>query len=421
MNSNLLEDWKTYSFAEVFDFSSGLSKSRDEFGFGFPFLSFKDVFYNYYIDTTPSELANTSEKEREKCSVKRGDIFVTRTSENADELGMSCVALSDFPNATFNGFTKRLRKSNEAVKLLPEYLAFYFRSRGFRNQVAAFVTMTTRASLNNEILGRLNIEVPPMEYQKKAATLLFSLDKYLRKISELHLKLDETLQSYFKEYLIKTDLGDAELQEGWEKSIISDIADVIGGGTPSTKKSEYYCDPPEGTPWLSPKDLSGYKWKYISHGARSITDLGLSKSSAKLMPAGSVLISSRAPIGYIAIAENSISTNQGFKSLVPKERVNTSFLYYWAKTNIKKMEAVASGSTFKEISGTSMKNLEIILPPTSRLKEFESFAKPFNDYQCKLRHKYKKVSEMRDMLIPKLMEGQIDISKIDILEDLETL
>ena len=104
------------------------------------------------------------------------------------------------------------------------------------------------------------------------------------------------------------------------------------GGTPSTKVEEYFCE--DGIAWLSPKDLSGYEWKFISKGAKDITELGLAKSSAKLMPQGTVLFSSRAPIGYVAIAENEISTNQGFKSLVPKTGMCSEFLYYFLKTNV---------------------------------------------------------------------------------------
>jgi len=102
------ENWKTYKFSELFETASGLSKSRDQFGFGSPFLTFKDVFYNYFIPSELGDLANTTEKEQIRGSVKRGDIFLTRTSETLHELGMSSVALKDYPNATFNGFCKRL-------------------------------------------------------------------------------------------------------------------------------------------------------------------------------------------------------------------------------------------------------------------------------------------------------------------------
>lgn len=148
----------------------------------------------------------------------------------------------------------------------------------------------------------------------------------------------------------------------WRKLTLSQLGEVVGGGTPSTKKAEYY----EGgkVSWLTPKDLSGYTSKYISKGERNITELGLKNSSAKLLPEGTVLFSSRAPIGYIAIALNKISTNQGFKSIIPNKHVTTSdFIYYLLIYNTEKIKNISSGSTFKEVSGTMMKNFEVLLPP----------------------------------------------------------
>jgi type I restriction enzyme S subunit len=141
--------------------------------------------------------------------------------------------------------------------------------------------------------------------------------------------------------------------------ILSDVGTIVGGGTPSTKNLEYWDG---DIPWLTPKDLSTHTDVYISRGERNITESGLKGSSARLMPKGSVLFSSRAPIGYVAIAQNDICTNQGFKSIVPNEDTNSEYLYYWLKHNKAKIENLGTGTTFKEVSGTVMKNLEIDLP-----------------------------------------------------------
>ena len=134
--------WRESTLGEIFDFSSGLSKNAKEFGFGFPFLSFKTVFYNYFIPDGIKDLVNTNEKEQEKCSIKKGDVFLTRTSETLDELGMSCVALIDYPKATFNGFTKRLRPKTLKV-IDPKFTGYYFRSQKFRDSVTSMTSMTT--------------------------------------------------------------------------------------------------------------------------------------------------------------------------------------------------------------------------------------------------------------------------------------
>ena len=146
----------------------------------------------------------------------------------------------------------------------------------------------------------------------------------------------------------------------WKTCTIGDLGKVIGGATPSTKKAENYDG--GNIPWITPKDLAGFSGRFISRGERNITEQGLNSCSAQLMPAHTVLFSSRAPIGYIAIAEQEVCTNQGFKSVVPNEYTDYMFLYYLLKYNKDKIENVGSGTTFKEVSGSTMRGVEVSVP-----------------------------------------------------------
>lgn len=148
--------------------------------------------------------------------------------------------------------------------------------------------------------------------------------------------------------------------KNWKTVKLGDIGNVIGGGTPSTKIPEYY----EGDiSWITPKDLSNFKGKYISRGERMISETGLKNSSARMLPEGTVLFTSRAPIGYIAIAKNKISTNQGFKSIVPNRGLcNNEFLFYLLKYHCKDIKNIATGTTFLEVSGSALKNFEVNIP-----------------------------------------------------------
>ena len=151
---------------------------------------------------------------------------------------------------------------------------------------------------------------------------------------------------------------------------IDDIGEVVSGGTPSTSKNEYWYG---DIGWITPKDLSSYDDIYISKGERNISSEGLNNSSAKLVPKNTVLMTSRAPIGYIAIANNELSTNQGFKSLICNEKIcHYKYFYYWLKSNIKYIINNSNGSTFKEISGSTFKNLEISLPALKEQKAISS-------------------------------------------------
>jgi type I restriction enzyme S subunit len=153
------------------------------------------------------------------------------------------------------------------------------------------------------------------------------------------------------------------LPDGWKWVYLGEITTIVGGGTPSSRCPEYYDD--GKIPWITPADLSDYNEVYISHGRRNITQLGLEKSSAKLMPENTVLLSSRAPIGYVAIAANDICTNQGFKSFLPSIHFIPEYLYWFLKGNQALLQQYASGTTFLELSSRRASEIKLPIPPLS--------------------------------------------------------
>lgn len=153
----------------------------------------------------------------------------------------------------------------------------------------------------------------------------------------------------------------------WIECRISDIGTVVGGATPSTKKAENYNG--GEIAWITPKDLSSFRGRYIKHGERNITEVGLKNCSTQLLPKNTVLFSSRAPIGYVAIASNELCTNQGFKSVIPNKNTDPLFLFYLLKYNKKVIEGMGSGTTFKEVSGNVMKNVMVRVPKSKTIQE----------------------------------------------------
>ena len=178
-------------------------------------------------------------------------------------------------------------------------------------------------------------------------------------------------------------------RENWNLLSINECADVIGGGTPSTKNSDYWDG---NIPWISPKDLSNNKDKYITNGERFITELGLEKSSAKLLPANSLLFSSRAPIGYLAINAKPVATNQGFKSLILKDEFDVEFFYYLFKQKTEFIKSFASGSTFQEVSGSVVKNLSFLIPPKQEQEKISNILSKL-DKKIELNQKMNKILE----------------------------
>ncbi|MEJ9105512.1 restriction endonuclease subunit S [Xanthomonas oryzae pv. oryzae] len=160
----------------------------------------------------------------------------------------------------------------------------------------------------------------------------------------------------------------SELPGGWATCSVGDIFDIVGGGTPPAADAGNFSNAGTAHAWLTPADLSGYKKKLISHGARDLSAKGMAASSAKLMPAGSVLFTSRAPIGYVAIADGEISTNQGFKSFILPDDFDPSYVYYYLKSIRNLAESRGTGTTFKELSGAATKELPFVIAPLAEQK-----------------------------------------------------
>ena len=220
--------WEKVKLGELYEVHNGLSKAGKFFGEGYPFLTFSTVFNNYFIPKQITDLVQSTEKEQESYSIQRGDVFVTRTSETSDELGMSCVALKDYPMATYNGFTKRMRPITNRV--FPEYIGYYMRLPSFRGEFRAFSTMTTRASLRNEDLLGLEVKLPSIEIQKKIADILSAYDDLIENNQKQIKLLEEAAQRFYKEWFVdlrfpgheNTKIVDG-VPEGWIKEEIGKI------------------------------------------------------------------------------------------------------------------------------------------------------------------------------------------------------
>ena len=190
---------------------------------------------------------------------------------------------------------------------------------------------------------------------------------------------------------------------------ISEIGKVVGGGTPSTKHTEYYSK--NGLAWITPKDLSDYHKKYIGHGAKDISEEGLKHSSAKLFPINSILISSRTPIGYVAMAGTDLATSQGFKSIIPDtSKVIPEFLYYLMLKSKDRLERIASGSTFKEVSGREMSNFVVDIPELKIQKEIVQKLNPISKEIEKNNEINDKLMELKTTIFNKMFS--INLTKI---------
>ena len=329
-----------------------------------------------------------------------GDIIITREAPIGD-VGM-------IPENTECCLGQRmvLLRANQSV-CDNFYLLYSLQSLYVQHQISwSEGTGTTVSNLRIPHLEQIQIPYLPLEQQAKISSVLRALEEKIENNRRLNDNLEQQAQSYFQELFV--DNADPE----WAIGTISDLGTVVGGSTPSKAKPEYYTE--SGIAWITPKDLSNNKSKFVSHGENDITELGLKNSSAAIMPEGTVLFSSRAPIGYIAIAAGEVTTNQGFKSVVPKPEIGTPFVYFFLKNTLPVIEGMASGSTFKEVSGSTMKNVPAVIPDAETLAKFSDFCAPIFAQQRILEEQNQSLATLRDNLLPKLMSGEIDVSAVQL-------
>jgi len=199
-----------------------------------------------------------------------------------------------------------------------------------------------------------------------------------------------------------------EIPTGWKSGTLDDLGQIVGGSTPTTSKPENFTA--NGVPWITPNDLSDNQTnKFISRGALDVSVEGIKSASLKTYPAGTVLLSSRAPIGYMAIARNELTTNQGFKSFIPSKNYSTEYVYYAVKNSLPVIVKNASGSTFKEVSGSVLKSIEVMLPAFSVADHFTKKVAEIFSRQDKLELENQQLIALRDWLLPLLMNGQVTL------------
>ena len=296
-------------------------------------------------------------------------------------------------------------------KVDPKFLFYSICKRDF----ASMNVGSAVPSMTVNILNDIQISYPKnIEDQRRIASILSSLDRKIELNNKINADLEEMAQAIFKNWFVDFEpfkdgkFVDSELgmiPEGWKVGRLDEIADVVGGSTPSKAKPEYYTQ--KGIAWLTPKDLSNHPAVYTSRGEIDITEEGYNSTSTKLMPKGTILFTSRAPIGYISIAQNDICTNQGFKSVVPK-KAGTCFLYCFLKYVTPEIENKSTGSTFKEASGSLMKSLQVIMPEKKVFEDFETIVSPLFTRIESLEKENSRLSLLRDTLIPRLVSGELE-------------
>ena len=354
--------------------------------------------------------------------LKDGDILFVRSNGNKNLVGRTMYIYGITEPICYSGFCIAFRP--DVTLVCPEYL-FYALRAPFCKKQYSYSQQTNITNLSQGVLGAVEVPIPDLDTQRKLAKILFALDQKISLNTHICSELESMAKTLYDYWFVQFDFPDEngrpyrasggemvwnpqlkrEIPKGWEAGTIGQIGSVISGGTPTTTREDYYCN--HGIAWITPNDLSKNEDKmFISHGERDITQSGLDNSSAVLMPKHSVLLSTRAPIGYLAISSNEICTNQGFKSIVPNAGYHEYFIYYLIKRNVPAIAQQGVGTTFKEVSKDTLSNFAVPLPPKSLVNNFAEKVTPLCEKRCILEEENHELKRVRDWLLPMLMNGQ---------------
>ena len=343
--------WEQRKLGEMGQTYTGLSgKTKDDFGHGQArFVTYMNVFSNPISNPEMTEPIEIDPKQNE---VEVGDVFFTTSSETPEEVGMSSILLEKRGKTYLNSFCFGFRPSE---KIDSYYLAYMLRSESTRAKIILLAQGISRYNISKNKVMEIAVSLPSLDEQKMIGQYFSQLDNLIT----LHQRKCVFLFSFFRACI---SMNFTASTFSWEQRKLGDIADIVGGGTPSTGNQSYWDGDID---WYAPAEIADQI--YANSSQKKITGLGYENSSAKMLPPGTVLFTSRAGIGKTAILTRKGCTNQGFQSIVPHRGELDSYFIFSRTEELKRYgELVGAGSTFVEVSGKQMAVMELMMPPTMR-------------------------------------------------------
>lgn len=420
-----------YPFSQLYDMDSGISSTKEQAGHGSPFVSFSTVFNNYFLPDALPDLMDTSIKEQETYSIKKGDILITRTSETIDELAMSCVAVKDYPRATYSGFTKRLRPKTAGIAY-HKYLAFYLRSQLFRKAVTNNAFMTLRASFNEDIFSFLNLYLPEYKEQVKIGDMLYSMEQKIQLNKRICAELEAMAKTLYNYWFTQFDFPDEngkpyrssggemvwndqlkrEIPKRWDVRPLSHVISSINTG-------------------LNPRDnfiLGNGDIQYLT--VKNLTTSGtidfsgcdtVDEQAREIIhkrsdvSVGDILFASIAPLGRCYLIQNppeKWDINESVFSIRRNaSRVTSEFLYmyFMSDTFIKAATSSSTGSIFKGIRINTLLDIAAVIPPKDIVTAFTTQVKTLLALKEQKGTENRELTKLCDWLLPMLMNGQATV------------
>ena len=394
-----MSEWKEYKLGEIANIQTGPFGSQlhqsDYVDVGIP--SIMPVNIGDRMNISTEKIVYITEEDATRLTryrVQEGDIVYSRRGDVE-----KCAYINKAESGWLCG-TGCLRISIDSSKADSKFIAYYLSTEDMKSWISNNAVGTTMPNLNSSILQQVPLSMPSLDEQKRIASILSSLDDKIDLLNRENVTLEAMAETLFRQWFIE------EAKEEWEEGKLGDILSVKGGTTPSTKEPSFWNG---NIAWTSPRDVTTLKGLYLFKTEKTITEAGLERICSGLLPKGTLLMSSRAPVGVLAFAEIPLAINQGYIAILDDKGYAKEFIYLWLKANMDLVHSYSNGSTFMEISKSAFKSLDVIIPSKTEVNNFIKTIKPYfekiklNEQQIRL------ITQKRDILLPKLMSNEINI------------
>lgn len=395
--------WDVKQLGDLYSFRNGVNADADSYGRGVRFINvLEPITHSHIHGQEISGQVTLTEALVSSYLVRRGDVVFNRTSETQEDVGLAASYLGS-DRVVFGGFVIRGRPTDATFD--PIYSGYALRARCIRSQIIPMGQGAIRANISQSNLKGVSVPIPPIAEQEAIAEALSDADALIESLQQLIAKKRQIKQGTMQALLTGKQrlpgfAGD------WVAKSLSELASIRSGGTPSTTQPQFWDG---DILWCTPTDITGLKGKkYLSDTSRKITAHGLQASSAELIAANSIVMTSRATIGECAINELPVATNQGFKNFIPFDDVDVEFLYYLLLTQTESFIRLCAGSTFLEIGKTQLASFEVLTPPTKA--EQTAIATILTDMDTELAEletRLAKTRQLKQGMMQELLTGRI--------------
>lgn len=390
-----------------------LPKGSDFSETGYPYIRARDIKNGRVTFDSPVFINDELRSRLQRYKVKANDICVTIVGINVGDTGIVPASLDDA------NLTENAAKLTNLNGILPHYLNYYLLVDGIKEQLKAYSTGSAQDKLALYKLGKLDVILPSISNQQKIAGILSAYDELIENNKKRIALLETMAEELYKEWFVRFRFPNYENTEfekavpkDWLERPTSELFEILGGGTPSKDEEEYWKDGEIN--WFTPSDLTKGSSLFIENSELKCNETGLSKSSAKLFPAFSIMMTSRATIGVLSINTTEACTNQGFITCIPNEKFPLTYLYFWLKFTKPYFDILANGATFAELSRGSFKKIKMRVPSQEIIDKFESFCRPIFDEILTLQRELENLSKQKNQLLPRLISGKLSVENLDI-------